>query len=109
MDSRSGRNNPCENDENDQHVSFGENESYYYSYSSKYHVVESLNHNEVLSLVFFSNKTFACMISGRKKYVEIKYVKWIRKHYNLAYFEWKICKVEDKIILNYRGNLKIDK
>ena len=41
--------------------------------------------------------------------VEIKYVKWIGNHYNLAYFEWKICKVEDKIILNDKGNLKIDK
>ena len=53
LDSRTGRNNHCENDENDQYVSFGENESYYYSHRSKYHVVESFNHNEVLYLVFF--------------------------------------------------------
>ena len=52
LDSRSGRNNHCENDENDQYNSFAENASCYYSYRSKYHVVESLNLNEVLSLVF---------------------------------------------------------
>ena len=63
----------------------------------------------MLSFVFFINKTFACVISGRKKYVEMKYVKWIRNHYNLAYFECENCQVEDKIILNDRGNLKIDK
>ena len=49
------------------------------------------------------------MISGRKKYVEMKYVQWIGNHYYLTYFEWEICQVEDKIILNDRGNLKIDK
>ena len=49
------------------------------------------------------------MIPGRKKYVEMKYVKWIGNHYNLAYFEWEICQVDDKIILNDKGHLKIDK